>query len=210
MSRSTNLSENIVLVAPVTRLRGDFQLPGDKSISHRSAMFAAIAEGVSRLRNYSSARDCQSTLDCLEALGVKIKREPELIVIEGAGLDGLRAPARALDVGNSGSTIRMLSGILAGQNFTTEITGDESIRRRPMKRIIDPLTLMGARIESGEGGFAPLRIHGGDLKAIEYSPPVASAQVKSCALLAGLFATGVTTLIEKTPTRNHTEVMMRE
>ncbi|MBO0861156.1 MAG: 3-phosphoshikimate 1-carboxyvinyltransferase [Chloracidobacterium sp.] len=202
--------ESIVRVSPATRLRGDFQLPGDKSISHRSAMFAAIAEGVSRLRNYSSARDCQSTLDCLEALGVKIKRESGLIGIEGAGLDGLRAPGRALNVGNSGSTIRMLSGILAGQNFTTEITGDESIERRPMKRIIDPLALMGARIESSEGGFAPLRIHGGDLKAIEYSPPVASAQVKSCALLAGLFATGVTTLIEKTPTRNHTEVMMRE
>jgi 3-phosphoshikimate 1-carboxyvinyltransferase len=210
MSESTNLPENVVQVAPVTRLRGDFQLPGDKSISHRSAMFAAIGEGVSRLKNYSSARDCQSTLNCLEALGVKIKRESELIVIEGAGVDGLRAPARALDVGNSGSTIRMLSGILAGQNFTAEITGDESVRRRPMKRIIDPLALMGARIESREGGFAPLKIHGGDLKAIDYTPPVASAQVKSCALLAGLFADGVTAVIEKTPTRNHTEVMMRE
>src|SRR5262249_47365678 len=210
MSESTNPSANIVRVAPVTRLRGDFQLPGDKSISHRSAMFAAIGEGVSRLSNYSSARDCQSTLDCLEALGAQIRREPELIVIEGAGMNGLREPERALDVGNSGSTIRMLSGILAGQNFTTEITGDESIRRRPMKRVIDPLVLMGARIEAREGGFAPLKIHGGNLKAIEYAPPVASAQVKSCALLAGLFADGVTTVIEKTPTRNHTEVMMRE
>ena len=173
-------------------------------------MLAAIGEGVTRLSNYSSARDCQSTLDCLEALGVKIDRRPELIMIEGAGLDGLREPARALDVGNSGSTIRMLSGILAGQNFTAEISGDESIRRRPMKRVIDPLVLMGARIESREGGFAPLRISGGGLKGIEYAPPVASAQVKSCALLAGLFADGVTTVIEKTPTRNHTEVMMRE
>lgn len=173
-------------------------------------MFAAIGAGISRLSNYSSARDCLSTLDCLEALGVKIEREPELIVIEGAGLDGLRESARALDVGNSGSTIRMLSGILAGQHFTTEITGDESIQRRPMKRVIDPLTLMGARIEAREGNFAPLKIHGASLKAIEYAPPVASAQVKSCALLAGLFADGVTTVIEKTPTRNHTEVMMRE
>jgi 3-phosphoshikimate 1-carboxyvinyltransferase len=173
-------------------------------------MFAAIGAGVSRLSNYSSARDCLSTLDCLKALGVKIERELELIVIEGAGLDGLRESARALDVGNSGSTIRMLSGILAGQNFTTEITGDESIRRRPMKRVIAPLTLMGARIEAREGNFAPLKIHGAGLKAIEYAPPVASAQVKSCALLAGLFADGVTTVIEKTPTRNHTEVMMRE
>ncbi len=173
-------------------------------------MLAAVGEGVSELSNYSSARDCQSTLDCLEALGVKVRRETELIVIEGAGLEGLRRPTRTLDAGNSGSTIRMLSGILAGQSFTTEITGDESIRRRPMKRIIDPLTLMGARIEAREGGFAPLVIHGGGLKGIEYAPPVASAQVKSCALLAGLFADGVTTVIEKTPTRNHTEVMMRE
>jgi 3-phosphoshikimate 1-carboxyvinyltransferase len=173
-------------------------------------MFAAVGEGVSKLSNYSSARDCQSTLDCLEALGVRIRREPELIVIEGVGLDGLREATRALDVGNSGSTIRMLSGILAGQSFTTEITGDESVQRRPMKRVIDPLALMGARIEARAGGFAPLKIHGGDLKAIEYAPPVASAQVKSCALLAGLFADGVTTVIEKTPTRNHTEVMMRE
>jgi 3-phosphoshikimate 1-carboxyvinyltransferase len=210
MSEATNSSASIVRVASVTRLRGDFQLPGDKSISHRSAMFAAIGEGVSRLSNYSSARDCQSTLNCLEALGVKIRREPELIVIEGAGMGGLREAARPLDVGNSGSTIRMLSGILAGQNFTTEITGDESIQRRPMKRIIDPLALMGARIEAREGGFAPLKIRGGNLKAIEYMPPVASAQVKSCALLAGLFADGVTTVIEKTPTRDHTEVMMRE
>jgi len=173
-------------------------------------MFAAIGAGVSKLNNYSSARDCQSTLDCLEALGVKVRREPELIVVEGVGLDGLREATRALDVGNSGSTIRMLSGILAGQGFTTEITGDESIQRRPMKRVIDPLTLMGARVEAREGNFAPLKIHGGDLKAIEYTPPVASAQVKSCALLAGLFAEGITTVIEKTPTRNHTEVMMRE
>jgi len=213
MFESKKSPSNTIRIAPAAGLRGDFQLPGDKSISHRSAMFAAIGAGVSRLSNYSSARDCQSTLDCLEELGVKIKREPGLIIVEGVGLagpNGLREAARALDVGNSGSTIRMLSGILAGQNFTTEITGDESIQRRPMKRVIDPLTLMGARIEAREGGFAPLKIHGGDLKAIEYTPPVASAQVKSCALLAGLFAEGVTTVIEKTPTRNHTEVMMRE
>ncbi len=173
-------------------------------------MFAAIGKGESRLRNYSSARDCQNTLDCLEALGVAITREPDQITIEGVGLDGLRAPSRVLDVGNSGSTIRMLSGILAGQPFTTEITGDDSIQRRPMKRIIDPLTLMGARIEARENNFAPLRITGGNLNAIEYMPPMASAQVKSCTLLAGLFADGTTTVIEKTPTRNHTEVMMRE
>jgi 3-phosphoshikimate 1-carboxyvinyltransferase len=199
-----------VRIAPADYLHGDFHLPGDKSISHRSALFAAIGEGKSRLRNYSSAGDCQSTLDCLEALGVEINREPGAITIEGAGLDGLREPQRRLDAGNSGSTIRMLSGILAGQDFTTEITGDESIQRRPMKRIIEPLALMGAQIEAREGRFAPLRIHGGNLKAIEYTPSVASAQVKSCVLLAGLFADGHTSVIEKTPTRNHTEIMMRE
>jgi len=200
----------IVKLTRAARLRGDFQIPGDKSISHRSAMFAAIGQGQARLRNYSSARDCQSTLDCLAALGVKVTREADQIVVEGVGLDGLRESSTVLDVGNSGSTIRMLSGILAGQPFTTEITGDDSIQRRPMKRIIDPLSLMGAYIEARDGNFAPLRITGGNLKAIEYTPPMASAQVKSCTLLAGLFADGKTTVIEKTPTRNHTEVMMRE
>jgi 3-phosphoshikimate 1-carboxyvinyltransferase len=173
-------------------------------------MFAAIGAGVSRLRNYSSARDCQSTLDCLASLGVRVRREPDVITIEGVGLDGLQAPSRMLDVGNSGTTIRLLSGILAGQPFTTELTGDESIQRRPMKRIIEPLVRMGTRVEAREGSFAPLKIHGGNLAAMEYEPPMASAQVKSCVLLAGLFAEGRTTVIEKTPTRNHTEVMLRE
>lgn len=173
-------------------------------------MFAAIGDGQSILRNYSSARDCQNTLDCMEALGVKIQRSGEQIIIDGAGLKGLRPAPQLLDAGNSGSTIRMLSGILAGQKFTTEITGDESIQRRPMKRIIDPLRLLGAKIEARDDNFAPIQISGGNLKAIEYTPPVASAQVKSCVLLAGLFADGQTTVVEKTPTRNHTEVMMRE
>lgn len=199
-----------VVVTGSSRLRGDFSLPGDKSISHRSALFAAIGEGRSEIRNYSTAQDCQSTLDCLEALGVAITRSPTLVTVEGVGLGGLRESATMLDAGNSGSTIRMLSGILAGQPFTTRITGDESIQRRPMKRVIDPLTLMGARIEAREGNFAPLAISGGGLQAIDYTPPVASAQVKSCVLLAGLFATGTTIVREKTPTRNHTEVMLRE
>jgi 3-phosphoshikimate 1-carboxyvinyltransferase len=194
----------------VERVRGDFQIPGDKSISHRSAMFAALGDGPSRLLNYSSARDCQSTLDCLEALGVRIQRSREAIKIVGVGLHGLQAPTQVLDAGNSGTTIRLLSGILAGQPFTTEITGDESIQRRPMKRIIEPLTRMGAQIEARDGSYAPLRIHGGNLKAIEYTPPVASAQVKSCTLLAGLFAEGITSVVETTPTRDHTEVMLRE
>lgn len=210
MSDTKKHQTTTIKIATTARLRGDFQIPGDKSISHRSAMFAAIGDGQSYLLNYSSARDCQSTLDCLEALGVLVTREQGRITINGVGLNGLRQSSRVLDVGNSGSTIRMLSGILAGQSFTTEITGDESIRRRPMKRIIDPLSLMGAHIEAREGNYAPLRITGGNLKAIEYMPPMASAQVKSCTLLAGLFADGKTTVIEKTPTRNHTEVMMRE
>jgi 3-phosphoshikimate 1-carboxyvinyltransferase len=199
-----------VRVAPAAKLRGDFHLPGDKSISHRSAMFAALGAGVSRIRNYSSAQDCQNTLDCLAALGVRFTRHPDLIEIHGTGLDGLRAAQQRLDAGNSGTTIRLISGILAGQSFTTEISGDSSIERRPMKRVIEPLRLMGAHIEAREDNFAPLRISGGRLRAIEYQPPVASAQVKSCVLLAGLFADGTTTVIEPTPTRNHTEIMLHE
>ncbi|MBO0799357.1 MAG: 3-phosphoshikimate 1-carboxyvinyltransferase, partial [Blastocatellia bacterium] len=202
MSEQKKSSSTSIKLTPATRLFGDLQLPGDKSISHRSAIFAAISEGETRLRNYSTARDCENTLACLEGMGVRVERSSEsgVIAIAGVGLDGLREPEAALDVGNSGSTIRMLSGVLAGQKFTTEISGDESIGRRPMKRIIDPLTLMGARIEARADNFAPLRISGGNLKGIEYRPPVASAQVKSCILLAGLYAEGRTTVVETTPT----------
>ena len=209
---STNAQ--IVTIHPSAQLTGAFYLPGDKSISHRSAMFAALGDGVSQLLNYSSARDCQSTLACLAALGVKIEREPNRIIVHGVGREGLRASSRMpkiiLDAGNSGTTIRLLSGILAGQPFATSITGDESIQRRPMRRIIEPLTQMGARITARDNNFAPLTIHGGNLKAMTYQPPIASAQVKSCTLLAGLFADGTTTVIETTPTRNHTEVMLHE
>ncbi len=173
-------------------------------------MFAALGDGKSLIRNYSSAQDCQKTLDCLEALGVTVIRQPEMIEVGGVGLDGLREAPQRLDVGNSGTTIRLLSGILAGQKFTTVISGDSSIQRRPMKRVIQPLAQMGAHIAARENNFAPLQISGGRLKAIEYAPPIASAQVKSCVLLAGLFADGTTTVIEQTPTRNHTELMLRE
>src|SRR5262245_6935472 len=138
MSEATKLNSSLVRVSAPAGLHGDYRLPGDKSISHRSATFAAIAEGETRLHNYSSARDCQSTLDCLAALGVEIRREPEAVILKGVGLNGLRPSSKPLDAGNSGSTIRILSGVLAGQNFTTEITGDHSIQRRPMKRIIEP------------------------------------------------------------------------
>jgi 3-phosphoshikimate 1-carboxyvinyltransferase len=155
------------------------------------------------------SQSCAAT-SVYRALGVPITRTPEAITIEGVGLNGLQAPQKILDVGNSGTTIRLLAGILAGQNFMTEITGDESIQRRPMKRIIDPLALMGAQIEATANTYAPLKICGGRLQAIAYTPPIASAQVKSCVLLAGLFAEGETTVIEATPTRNHTEIMLRE
>ena len=206
----TNHSATRIKINPVSKLRGDLQLPGDKSISHRSAMFAALGLGTTTIRNYSSARDCQNTLDCFAALGVQIERHPDRIVIEGVGVNGLQAPINILDVGNSGTTIRLIAGILAGQNFTTEITGDESIQRRPMKRVIEPLALMGARIEARDNNFAPLKIHGGNLQGIEYTLPVASAQVKSCVLLAGLFANSETAVNETTPTRNHTEIMLQE
>lgn len=209
----TNQTATRVTIQPLAagaKLRGDFQLPGDKSISHRSAMFAALGDGVSVIRNYSSARDCQNTLDCLAEMGVRIQREKDGITIQGVGVRGLHAPTKILDVGNSGTTIRLISGILAGQNFATEITGDESIQRRPMKRVIEPLTLMGARIEARDNNFAPLKIQGGNLQGITYTPPVASAQVKSCVLLAGLFANGETAVLETTPTRNHTEIMLQE
>jgi 3-phosphoshikimate 1-carboxyvinyltransferase len=211
MHSDTEQSPSVtVTVSPARRLRGDFRLPGDKSISHRSAMCAALGDGVSRLSNYSSAVDCRNTLDCFEALGVKVTRSPEIVTVHGVGVDGLRAASAPLDVGNSGTTIRLISGILAGQPFTTVVSGDESIERRPMKRVIEPLTKMGAHVEARENNFAPLTITGGGLKGIEYEPPVASAQVKSCVLLAGLFADGATTVVERTPTRNHTEIMLAE
>jgi 3-phosphoshikimate 1-carboxyvinyltransferase len=173
-------------------------------------MIASLGSGESRISNYSTAADCLSTLQCLAALGVDVRRDGGRVIVRGNGLSGLRQSTKPLDAGNSGSTIRMLSGILAGQPLTTRISGDESIQGRPMNRIIGPLRLMGAKIEAREDNYAPLLISGGHLHAIEYSLPVASAQVKSCVLLAGLFAAGTTTVIEPTPTRNHTEIMLRE
>jgi 3-phosphoshikimate 1-carboxyvinyltransferase len=199
-----------VQISPVRHLTGDIQLPGDKSISHRYGMLAAIAEGVSKIENYSSGADCQSTLSCMQALGARIEKRDGVVKIEGRGLDGLRPPAAMLDAGNSGSTIRMLSGILSGQPFTTRIGGDESLSRRPMERIMKPLTEMGAKLEAHENRFPPLTIHGSTLHPIEYTLPVASAQVKSCVLFAGLYANGRTTVHEPIRTRDHTELAFRE
>ena len=196
-----------ILLSPARHLRGSVQLPGDKSISHRYAMLAGIAEGPSRLENYSTGADCASTLGCMHSLGVAWERKNDIIEVQGRG-NSLAAPSGPLDCGNSGSTMRMLSGIVAGQSFTSEMTGDESLSRRPMERVIKPLTEMGARIES-QSGKPPLRIGGGNLKAIDYTMPVASAQVKSCLLFAGLFAEGETRIEEPLRTRDHSEVALR-
>ncbi len=196
------------VISPATAVHGFVSLPGDKSISHRYGMLASIAEGKSIIHNYSTGADCQSTLGCMEALGAKIERgEQGKLVIEGGPL---REPAGQLDAGNSGSTIRMLSGILAAQPFTSRIGGDESLSRRPMARIIRPLDAMGASIDAREGTYPPLTIHGRPLKGIDYALPVASAQVKSCVLLAGLFATGDTIVRETIRTRDHTEIALKE
>ena len=193
-----------VVIRPATNFGGSMSLPGDKSISHRYAMLGAIADGLTKLENFSTGADCASTLECLKTLGVKWERIGDAVAIYGHG-GKLKKPAGVLDCGNSGSTIRMLSGILAGQNFTSELTGDDSLRRRPMARIIKPLEMMGAKISSTKDGRPPLKITGGRLKAIDYKLPVASAQVKTSLLFAGLYAKGTTRLAEPIQTRDHGE-----
>jgi 3-phosphoshikimate 1-carboxyvinyltransferase len=197
-------------ITPGGSIDGVVELPGDKSISHRYAIIAALAEGKSEIANYASAADCRSTLECLRRLGVEIEVSERLVRVAGVGLGGLKEPRRPLDAENSGSTMRMLAGVLAGQPFTSTLTGDESLRKRPMRRVIEPLRQMGAEIESREGDRAPIEIRGGKLHAIDYTTPIPSAQVKSAILLAGLFADGVTTVRESVCTRDHTEVALRE
>ncbi len=200
-------------VSRAARLTGSVRFPGDKSVSHRYAMLAALAEGASEIHYFSSSADCHSTLACLEKLGVKVDRKDEVITIHGSGLAGLRAPSGLLDAGNSGSTMRMLSGILAAQPFNSAIGGDASLSRRPMKRVIEPLTQMGARIRSADGGLPPLEFEGGvsaPLRPIRYELPVASAQVKTAVLLAGLFAEGATEVVEPAVTRDHTEIALEQ
>jgi 3-phosphoshikimate 1-carboxyvinyltransferase len=197
-------------ISPASAITGAITLPGDKSISHRYAMISAIADGESRIHNYSTGADCHSTLDCLRALGIDVEVAGTEVRIKGKGLDGLRAPTGDLDAGNSGSTIRMLSGILAAQPFLTRIFGDESLSRRPMQRILRPLAEMGAKIGAREGKFPPLEIHGTRLRPIDYTLPVPSAQVKTCVLFAGLFAEGATSVSEPVASRDHTEIALRE
>jgi 3-phosphoshikimate 1-carboxyvinyltransferase len=198
------------IIRPARTISGSLEVPGDKSISHRYAMLAALAEGRSEITRFSAAADCRSTLDCFSQLGVKFEIQGERVRIAGAGLGGLRKPRRTLDAGNSGTTMRMLAGILAGQEFRSILDGDASLRRRPMRRVMDPLKQMGARMEARDGGFAPLKIEGARLFPIDYALPVPSAQVKSAVLLAGLFAEGVTSVTEPVRTRDHTELALAE
>ena len=192
-----------------TRLRGELTVPGDKSISHRAVMFGSLAQGTTRITHFLEGADCLSTISCFRKMGVDIERNASEILVHGKGLHGLSAPSGILDVGNSGTTTRLISGILAGQSFTSELNGDASIQSRPMKRIMTPLQSMGADIVSIKGnGCAPLRITGKPLQAVHYQSPVASAQVKSCVLLAGMYADGITSVTEPVLSRNHTEIML--
>jgi 3-phosphoshikimate 1-carboxyvinyltransferase len=203
------MSGTSAIVRPARSVSGVVRIPGDKSISHRYAMLAALAKGTSKFHNFSEAEDCFNTLGCMCALGSGWERcEDGAIGVYGVGMR-LKAPSERLDCGNSGSTMRLLSGILAGQPFASELFGDASLSRRPMARIMKPLTEMGAQISSSEGGRPPLKIQGGRLRAIHYKPEVASAQVKSCVLFAGLFAEGETVVDEPIRTRDHGEIALR-
>jgi 3-phosphoshikimate 1-carboxyvinyltransferase len=198
-----------VTITPANDLRGEVQIPGDKSISHRALMIGAISEGVTEILNCSPAGDPMSTLECLQALGANIEVKSDAITIHGKGLRGLQVPSTVLDAGNSGTTMRLLTGILAGQRFNSEITGDKYLVQRPMKRIIDPLTEMGAQVIGTYKFTAPLKIFGVEkLKAIRYELPLPSAQVKSAVLFAGLYADGVTQVVEPVTSRDHTERML--
>lgn len=192
-------------------IKSEIRVPGDKSISHRAIMIGSLAKGKTIVNGFLPSADCLATLDCFKKLGVKIKRDGTRVEINGNGLNGLKMSKKMLDVGNSGTSIRLITGILSGQSFVSSITGDASIQKRPMRRIVDPLREMGADIEGkiiNNNVYAPLKINGGDLAPIQYELPVASAQVKSAVLLAGLFANGETSVIEKNQARDHTERML--
>jgi 3-phosphoshikimate 1-carboxyvinyltransferase len=205
------MSRNMRIKGQAT-VNGALQVPGDKSISHRVAMLASIANGASTVSGFASSVDCHATLDCVRRLGIEVESDNGKFIIHGKGLRGLKpedSPVK-LFVGNSGSTIRMISGLLAGQNFVSELDGDASIRRRPMARVIEPLTLMGAKVFGQNGNYAPITIQGSLLQAIDYTSRVASAQVKTCVLFAGMFADGKTSVTEPAQSRNHSELMLQE
>jgi 3-phosphoshikimate 1-carboxyvinyltransferase (EC 2.5.1.19) len=197
------------IAQPAHSLSGQLKVPGDKSISHRSIMLGSLAKGVTKVTGFLEGEDALSTLKAFQAMGVDIEREGDNVTIHGVGINGLKKPSKPLDLGNSGTSIRLMSGILAAQDFDCELIGDESLSKRPMGRVINPLTEMGALIDSDDGK-PPLKIKGGQqLKGIHYDLPVASAQVKSCVLLAGLYAQGDTCVTEPAPTRDHTERMLK-
>lgn len=196
--------------AKANHLRGEVTVPGDKSVSHRSVMFGAIARGTTEIRNFLQGADCLSTIACFQQMGISIDNHGDTVIVKGNGLHGLKAPSQVLDCGNSGTTTRLISGLLAAQSFNSTLTGDESIQKRPMKRIIDPLSRMGASIKSlHDNGCAPLQITGKPLHGIHYHSAVASAQVKSAILLAGLYADSTTQVTEPYISRDHSEIMLR-
>src|SRR5438552_13388100 len=197
-------------IQPAAKISGTASVPGDKSISHRLAMLGAIAKGTTIIHNFAASVDCHSTLECLRRLGVKIDQTGSTVVVHGRGLQGFQRPSRELDAGNSGTTVRLMSGILAGLPFESTFIGDESLSRRPMKRIIDPLQRFGAKIEARDGNYLPMKIRGGALTALDFSMHIASAQVKSAVLLAGLHAQGLTRVHEPVASRNHTEIALAE
>ena len=195
---------------PADKISGEIRVPGDKSISHRSIMFGSIAEGTTHVTGFLEGEDSLNTLRAFKAMGVEIEGPVDgKVTIHGVGMNGLKQPSGSLDMGNSGTSMRLLSGLLSGQAFDLELTGDRSLSKRPMKRVTDPLALMGAKVDTAEGGCPPLKIHGGSqMKGIHYDMPMASAQVKSCLLLAGMYAQGETSVTEPAPTRDHTERML--
>jgi 3-phosphoshikimate 1-carboxyvinyltransferase len=197
-------------IQPAKHVTGGVEPPGDKSISHRYAMLSAIAEGISELRHFAAAVDCHSTLACMSALGAEVKKDKDTVRVTGHGPRGLKSSWRALDAGNSGTTMRLLTGILAGQEFTTKLTGDNSLQKRPMGRVVSPLREMGADIRARQDNYAPLEIRAAKLHRIAYKTPMASAQVKSAVLLAGLYGDGVTSVTEPVRTRDHTELALEE
>ncbi|HOA79930.1 MAG TPA: 3-phosphoshikimate 1-carboxyvinyltransferase [Defluviitaleaceae bacterium] len=198
-----------MIISPIETVKGTITVPGDKSISHRAIMLGAISEGITEITGFLMGEDCLATADCFKKLGIKIETSKDKVIVHGKGLMGLSAPSSILDVGNSGTTIRLLTGILAGQNFSSSITGDASIQKRPMLRVINPLRKMGAYIEGiDDGKYCPLHIKGSALNGINYKLPVASAQVKSAILFASLYAKGKTTIVEPRASRDHTEIMV--
>ena len=197
-------------VAPAMSISGVASVPGDKSISHRLAMIGAVAEGKTVIRNFAESVDCQTTLECLRDLGVPIKREGALVIVEGHGLNGLKEPSHQLNGGNSGTTVRLMSGLLAGSPFEVTFIGDESLSRRPMRRIVEPLRRFGATVTAYRDNYLPLTIRGGSLFPISFTLPIASAQVKSAVLLAGLHPRGITRVREPLATRNHTEIALAD